>query len=145
MDNLPPGPCPNCGKAAKPLFNSYYCDCDKEAQPTKCIHGKPQYEGALPTCEDCRVDFYPTTPSSAKIIVNGVQMTHWWECDHCHQEAFYFDRDPSTIVMNSRYVSRRDGLFQINHFIFDHQNPLCDSCGLPLSGRNFSLDHLHKY
>jgi hypothetical protein len=151
VNNLEPGLCPRCHNKTKPLFTSHYCDCDEVTEKIKKVEtddDKDDYNPnhyLLPSNYSTNLGISHVSSQRKFVRIKGIEMTHWWECDHCHQEAFYFDRDPSTIVMNSRYVSRLDGLFQINHLIFDHQNPLCDSCRLPLSGRNFSLDHLHKY
>jgi len=150
MDNLGPGPCPRCHKEAKPLFNTYYCDCDEVTEKiTKSnVDEDEDYSPnpyTLPSNYSTNLSIGQSIPMKTQVVINGVQMTHWLECDNCHGAAFYLDRDPKTIISMDNFLSRKEGVFQFHYFVLDLKHPLCDSCHSPLWSDNFDPDHLHKY
>lgn len=140
MDNLPPGPCPNCGKAAKPLFNSYYCDCDEVTEKIKKVE-----------TDDDKVDYSANlsvgynSPAQNIPVIQGVQMKYWFECPLCAKPAFYLDRDEKDIHPRSPWVFPTDGVYQMNYPSLNLNVPACDSCMQEFSVSYLITPHLHKY
>jgi len=148
MNNLPPGPCPNCGKAAKPLFNSYYCDCDEVTEKIKKSDVEDD-EGclpnpyALPPNYSANLSIGQPTPMRTAVVINGVQMTHWLECEICSHPALYMDHDPT--LYPGEVISKANGYYQNNYSLTSWSRVYCDFCNRPLHSRNFRLSLLHKY
>lgn len=148
MDNLGPGPCPRCHKEAKPLFNTYYCDCDEVTEKiTKSnVDEDEDYSPnpyTLPSNYSTNLSIGQSIPMKTQVVINGVQMTHWLECTLCAGPVLYIDHDPLT--RPGELISEANGYHQYNYVVVNGSAIVCDSCGKMVSIHNFQQRYLHKY
>ena len=151
MDNLGPGPCPRCHKDAKPLFNTYYCDCDEVTEKIKKVEtedDKDDYNPnpyLLPSNYSANLSVGCISPAQNIPVIQGVQMKYWFECPLCAKPAFYLDRAEKDIHTNGQFAYTTDGVYQMNYYRLDLHNPICDSCN-----QKFKVSYpisypIHKY
>jgi hypothetical protein len=151
MDNLGPGPCPRCHKDAKPLFNTYYCDCDEVTEKIKKsdIEDDEDYSPnpyTLPSNYSTNLSVgLSLSGATVAPIINGVQMKYWFECPLCAKPAFYLDRDEKSIHANGLYAYTRDGIYQMNYSRLNLNSPLCDSCHNQFKVGYPNAHLIHKY
>lgn len=142
MNNLPPGPCPTCGQETKPLFNTYYCDCDRATEKTKIIdieNDTEDYNANLRVGGDPSI--MPPTPP----IIHGVQMKYWFKCPLCQNPAFYLDREAKDIHPRSQWAFPPDGVYQRNYPSLNLAVPACDSCNQEMPITHPLSTYLYKY
>ena len=151
MDNLGPGPCPRCHKDAKPLFNTYYCDCDEVTEKIKKVEtddDKDDYNPnpyLLPSNYSTNLGIGLSVPMRTQVIIKGVQMKYWFECPLCAKPAFYLDRDEKDIHPRSPWAFPTDGVYLMNYPSLNLNMPACDSCMQEFSVSYPITPYLHKY
>lgn len=148
MDNLEPGLCPRCHNQTKPLFTSHYCDCDEVTEKIKKNDVKDDEDYSpnpyvLPSPYSANLSIGQSTPMRTAVVINGVQMTHWLECEMCSHPALYMDHDPT--LYPGEVISKANGYYQNNYSLTNGSRVYCDFCNRPLHSRNFRLSLLHKY
>lgn len=143
MDNLGPGPCPRCHKDAKPLFNTYYCDCDEVTDDDKEDYSPNPY--LLPSNYSANLNVGCISPAQNIPVIQGVQMKYWFECPLCAKPAFYLDRDEKDIHPRSPWVFPTDGVYLMNYPSLNLNVPTCDSCRQEFSVSYSITPYLHKY
>ena len=151
MDNLGPGPCPRCHKEAKPLFNTYYCDCDEVTEKIKKsdVEDDEDYNPnpyALSSNYSANLSVGQPTPMKAPAVIHGVLMKYWFECPLCAKPAFYLDREEKDIHPQSQWVFPTEGVHQMNYPSLNLNVPACDSCNQEFTIPSYPITpYLHKY